>query len=109
MRVGSVDFCFRGCDVEARPAGPEVATGPAPPPTCGKDHRGRRRAGLLPRVSPLRLRRLEPALGGSVMRNFFALVFTALVLLAGGAAVGMAVTISAAATCEACGGVYAND
>jgi hypothetical protein len=43
------------------------------------------------------------------MQNLFALVFTALVLLAGGAVVGMAVTLSAAASCEACGGVYAND
>ena len=43
------------------------------------------------------------------MRNLFALVFTALVLLAGGAAVGTAVTVNAAASCEAFGGVYAND
>jgi len=49
------------------------------------------------------------ALGGHIMQNLFALVFTALVLLAGGAAVGMAVTVPAAASCEACGGVYAND
>jgi hypothetical protein len=47
--------------------------------------------------------------GGHIMQNLFALVFTALVLLAGGAAVGMAVTVPAAASCEACGGVYAND
>ena len=43
------------------------------------------------------------------MNNLFALVFAALVLMAGAAAVGMAVTLPAAASCEACGGVYAND
>ena len=42
---------------------------------------------------------------GPYRANLFALVFTALVLLAGGAAVGMAVTVPAAASCEACGGV----
>jgi hypothetical protein len=40
------------------------------------------------------------------MRNLFALVLTVLTLLIGGSAVGMIVTIPAAAVCQNCGGAY---
>jgi hypothetical protein len=43
------------------------------------------------------------------MRNLFALVVTVLALLIGGSAVGMIVTVPAAATCQSCGGVYGAD
>ena len=43
------------------------------------------------------------------MRNLFALVLTVLTLLIGGSAVGMIVTVPAAATCQSCGGVYGAD
>ena len=95
--------------MEARPAGLEVATFLPPRPTRGKNHCGRRRSDLLIASLSLRTSAAPMACGGPIMDNLFALVFTALVLLAGGAAVGMAVTVPAAASCEACGGVYAND
>ena len=40
------------------------------------------------------------------MRNLFALVLTVLTLVIGGSAVGMMLTVPAAATCQACGGAY---
>jgi len=78
---------------------------PAPGPKCGKRHRGRVRADLV-NDSSLPLQRLETTRGGPLMRNLFALVLTVLTLLIGGSAVGMIVTLPAAATCQTCGGAY---
>jgi hypothetical protein len=65
MRVGSADSGSAEENVEARSAGLEVATVPPPRPTCGKDHRGRLRAGLLALTSPLRSSAARIGPGGS--------------------------------------------
>ena len=91
--------------MEARPAGLVVADCPAASSYMWEKPLRATARGFIHTPCRFELWRLQWLVGGLSCNNLFALVFAALVLLAGGAAVGMAVTVPAAASCEACGGI----